>query len=845
MNYSEPAAATCCLTVSCSTPRPKPPRRILPRRSQRNGLANRHSRERRYSRYRGGQRTRHARIGSREWVWYGCHCGGAGLDTNDGKTPATAWQTIAHVNAQVFAPGTQILFKGGETFSGSIVLTLTNVPLGALIAIDSFGTGDATISSGNSAAVTATNVGVTVNGLICTGAGAAVNPTQGILIQNTTSAQLANAAVTNCTVSGYGLDGIAILGTGNNGFNSITCTGNTVSNCTGVAGTSQTAGINITAVNSTVRTAHQNVTVTRNTVFDNAGVAGNVNQNLWSGSGIWLEAITSGVVAFNLVHDNGALSTTSNAPCGIIGVFVDGLTFQFNEIFNQKSAFTGFNDSAGLDIDLACINCMVQYNYLHDNPVGLLAFANGDPWDNNTFRFNVSSNNLNGQFCIGPRTAMTNLFVYNNTFSSNVAGSPGLVQDTSGTSANVQATFANNIFYSLLGFNVDVTTVAGLVFTGNNYFGGSFSWNGTTFTTFSAWQTGTGQEKIAGANVGRNVEPQLVTYGFDGTTNGYNPTSLTQYQLQTGSPMLGGGIDITAQYGISIGLTDFFGVPISSSSKVIGAGQMVAWAGAASATTPQAVAFLGRATSLTSAQQQQYNALISGLITDGVYSHLDLLYKTAGAGSAANANLNLIDTSFGLTFGGTVTFGAKGYTGDGATGWVDTGFTPSTAGGLYSQNSAHASIYITVAGTRDGISGPLALGALDSANAIDIQVASSFVGGSFAAEINVPSFGGSIANASTQITGLWMVERTASAVSAAYLNGNLLQNSNGTASTANVASNINILAASFNGVSGNFGFSPDTFGYATVGDGGLTANQIFLLSARINADAIALGINAF
>lgn len=80
-----------------------------------------------------------------------------GSDSADGKTPATAWQTITKVNAQTFAAGTTISFNGGQSFTGAIALTNTNCPLGN-VSLANYGTGQATISSTTSAAVTATNV---------------------------------------------------------------------------------------------------------------------------------------------------------------------------------------------------------------------------------------------------------------------------------------------------------------------------------------------------------------------------------------------------------------------------------------------------------------------------------------------------------------------------------------------------------------------------------------------------------------------------------------------------------------------------------------------------------------
>src|SRR6516225_5999324 len=46
----------------------------------------------------------------------------SGNDSNDGRSPRTAWQTIAKVNAGVYTAGTQILFEGSQIFTGSVTL---------------------------------------------------------------------------------------------------------------------------------------------------------------------------------------------------------------------------------------------------------------------------------------------------------------------------------------------------------------------------------------------------------------------------------------------------------------------------------------------------------------------------------------------------------------------------------------------------------------------------------------------------------------------------------------------------------------------------------------------------
>lgn len=72
-----------------------------------------------------------------------------GSNINNGLTPATAWQTIAKVNASFNAilPGDSILFKCGDTFYGSVVIAKSGTS-SLPIVISSYGAGAKPIISG-------------------------------------------------------------------------------------------------------------------------------------------------------------------------------------------------------------------------------------------------------------------------------------------------------------------------------------------------------------------------------------------------------------------------------------------------------------------------------------------------------------------------------------------------------------------------------------------------------------------------------------------------------------------------------------------------------------------------
>ncbi len=70
-----------------------------------------------------------------------------GDNANDGLTEATAWKTITKLNSQEFGPGAQILFKRGETFSGSLTLQGSGSAAQPII-IGAYGSGDKPLLTG-------------------------------------------------------------------------------------------------------------------------------------------------------------------------------------------------------------------------------------------------------------------------------------------------------------------------------------------------------------------------------------------------------------------------------------------------------------------------------------------------------------------------------------------------------------------------------------------------------------------------------------------------------------------------------------------------------------------------
>ena len=78
-----------------------------------------------------------------------------GSDLNDGRSPATAWQTISKVNAfSSFLPGDRILFKRGETYNNTRLRPVSSGKAGRPITFDAYGSGALPIISLNAGSTT-------------------------------------------------------------------------------------------------------------------------------------------------------------------------------------------------------------------------------------------------------------------------------------------------------------------------------------------------------------------------------------------------------------------------------------------------------------------------------------------------------------------------------------------------------------------------------------------------------------------------------------------------------------------------------------------------------------------
>ena len=255
--------------------------------------------------------------------------------------------------------------------------------------------------------------------------------------------------------------------------------------------------------------------------------------------------------------------------------------------------------------------------------------------------------------------------------------------------------------------------------------------------------------------------------------------------------------------------------------------------------------------SASNALQDAYCNLIKGGETDGwITGNLsgaagcgttgtepDLLYIFA-TNTTTTANLNLCGTSFGLTQHGTVTFAANtGYTGDGSTGYFDTGFNNSTQFGS-SLNSGVTGAYVLTSRTAQAWA--------------DVSAFQTSMGGS---EL-FPSYTGSLlflvindqlyqslTNVNAQ--GSILNTRTSSTNINSYKNNSSFGSvTSSTAGAAIANANVYILARDTTG-SGASLFSQDQLSMVVFSHNAFTSTIATAFQTRVNTFMTTQGVNVY
>ena len=504
-----------------------------------------------------------------------------GNNSKSGTSISEAWASISKVNSTRFYPGDIILFEGGKTFSGNLYFDASDKGTAtAPIVIGSYGKGWATISSAKSYGIYVYNTaGFKINRLKFQGAGGTVSEMAGIYFYMAlANTRLDYVNIDSVEVYGFRDSGV-LLGSGNqtSGYDNVRITRSKVHD-------NGNAGI-FTYAQATL--GHKNVYIGYNKVYNNAGIPSYTTTH--TGNGIMISGIDGATIEYCEAYNNGKLNAwNGGGPVGVWAYKCNNLVIQNNESHHNRTGTT--KDGGGFDIDGGCTNAVMQYNYSHDNDGAgyLLAQYQGAPvMKNLTIRYNISENdgrkNSNAGILLWATNSnggIQNADIYNNTIYLSPAsnGTPTAFFVSTGNLTNVKV--RNNIIQTTGGLQaVRSLTNSGIRFEGNAYWASGSDlkiyWNGTIYATLEKWRDASQQELLNGKAVGVATDPGLTGPG-KGVTIG-DPTKLANlagYKLKSGSDMIGAGLNLKANFGLSIGNVDFWKSNISNKQSYnIGADQ--------------------------------------------------------------------------------------------------------------------------------------------------------------------------------------------------------------------------------------------------------------------------------
>ena len=400
----------------------------------------------------------------------------SGNDSHSGLSANTAWKTTSKVSAFDFEPGDKILFEGGQTFFGDLYFEAEDGPF----SVNSYGIGRATINAGSSNAIYAYNVGnIDIQNLILVGAGVGNASNNGVFFYMDQNAGLSDVVIDNTEIYGFSEAGIMLGAWGTSyGYNNVRITNNTVHD---------NGTIGITSYGNEDMYNHKNFYVAFNKTYNNLGRLDITYTN--TGSGIVLAGINGFTIEYCEAYGNGANNRNNGGgPVGIWCYNTKNGVIQYCESHHNKAGLR--SDGGGFDIDGGSQNCVLQYNYSHDNEGPGFAFfeyGSSNKFLNDTIRYNISENdglkNSYGSLTFWSYSSsnkITNSVVYNNVFYASNPRIGATMYLMNNNLNNVKV--YNNIFYSA-GVPILKGSSANVTWQKNNYYSTAkinFSQGGTT-----------------------------------------------------------------------------------------------------------------------------------------------------------------------------------------------------------------------------------------------------------------------------------------------------------------------------------------------------------------------------
>jgi hypothetical protein len=430
-----------------------------------------------------------------------------GNDTGSGTSPATAWQTLAKVNATTFQPGDRILLHTDQRWAGQ-VHPLGSGAAGAPVTLSSYGGGarpriDAGALAGDGACGGAAAVFFqdqqhwVVDGLEVTSdsgvdnlgsfTGTKGGHRVGICFTNGLEETLTDITIVNNFVHDVNgcIECVGYDGHDNGGiivaaydywrelssFDDVVIADNTIS---------RVGRVGITVADWSSPNGGEPYYLEQSLLTTRVTIRGNALDSIDS-DGIIVKGTDGALIEHNVVAGAGlktVVGSTEPSAGGIWSVTSMNTVMQFNEVSGVKTQAT---DGQAFDIDAGSINTKVQYNYSHDNEGGfilLMGLGVGDmpsPSKDAIVRRNLSVNDafpgVKGVFTFSYGVP-ERLQIENNTIYI-PPGSPAnpMYCDSCNPAAPRQWAFRNNVVENHGSGGYAYANQAGAVFDHNLYFG--------------------------------------------------------------------------------------------------------------------------------------------------------------------------------------------------------------------------------------------------------------------------------------------------------------------------------------------------------------------------------------
>ena len=483
-----------------------------------------------------------------------------GEDSNSGLTKGKAWQSIDRVNEQDFAPGDRIMFRGGDTFNGTISLSAEDSGTeSSRLIVSSYGEGAAIISGQEAEGLKADICQfLTIETLEFSGMGRnSGNTADGVLIHQSDGIVIHDLEVYGFQHSGVHLHQcndavIKHVYTHENGF----------------------AGIHVsgTTIWDTAKYDNHNLYIGYCVAENNPGDPSVLNNH--SGNGILASSVKGGTIEYCEAFNNGwDMLWTENGPVGIwIWDCTDFIIQHCISHHNRTNPVAA--DGGGFDLDGGVSNSLIQYCISHNNEgagFGLYEFGAAKPWENNTIRYNISQDD--GIINVGSlgiwksenQGILRNCQIYNNTFYNSLkeGSSIWLYDNYPGFC------FHNNIFVYNGALISEGKSPKDEVFLGNLYWNLEEDITFLGYGTLGEWATATGKEQYDDEFIGLFQDPMLKQAGSITVTDPamINQESMSGYIPLPGSPLVERGLNLKTLLNLDVGERDLLGTAIPSKNN--------------------------------------------------------------------------------------------------------------------------------------------------------------------------------------------------------------------------------------------------------------------------------------